>query len=213
MIKLALFSLAFATAIASPAAFREKYGPLIEGEPLLQGSQLSSGFLDAIYHDFLQAFRTNERQLNGYLSLEKDRKQIFAQNLETIRKHNQDESNTWKMGVSKFSDMTWEEFKAYHLMEPQHCSATNTVHIEAPSRSFLQSWYGNNDINWKEQGKVSEVKDQGNCGSCWTFSTTGVIESRYAIKYEGHIPLLSEQQLIDCAGAFNNFGCNGGLPS
>ena len=159
MIKLALLSLALATAFASPAAFREKYGPLIDGTPMLQGSQLSSGLIDAMYHDFLKAFREDEPQLTRYLGLEKDRKQIFAQNLETIRAHNQDESNTWKMGISKFSDMTWEEFKAYHLMEPQQCSATNTVHVPAPARSFMQSIVGNNDINWKDLGKVSEVKD------------------------------------------------------
>lgn len=60
---------------------------------------------------------------------------------------------------------------------------------------------------------VSAVKDQGNCGSCWTFSTTGCLESHWAIKTKAAPPVLSEQQLVDCAGDFNNFGCNGGLPA
>ncbi|KAL0315851.1 UNVERIFIED_CONTAM: Cysteine proteinase 3 [Sesamum radiatum] len=66
--------------------------------------------------------------------------------------------------------------------------------------------------DWRETGIVSPVKNQGHCGSCWTFSTTGALEAAYAQAFGKGISL-SEQQLVDCAGAFNNFGCNGGLPS
>nr|GFC68095.1 thiol protease aleurain-like [Tanacetum cinerariifolium] len=59
---------------------------------------------------------------------------------------------------------------------------------------------------------MSQVKNQGSCGSYWTFSTTGALEAAYAQAY-GKSVSLSEQQLVDCAGDFNNFGCNGGLPS
>jgi len=61
-------------------------------------------------------------------------------------------------------------------------------------------------------GGVSPVKDQASCGSCWTFSTTGALESRLLIKY-GQFRNMSEQQLVDCAGDYENMGCNGGLPS
>jgi len=61
--------------------------------------------------------------------------------------------------------------------------------------------------------KYVELLDFVECGSCWTFSTTGAVESHWAL-HTGNAPLLfSEQQLVDCAGNFNNFGCNGGLPS
>ncbi|KAG7271506.1 hypothetical protein CRUP_005127 [Coryphaenoides rupestris] len=67
--------------------------------------------------------------------------------------------------------------------------------------------------NWRKMGNfVTPVKNQGHCGSCWTFSTTGCLESVTAIA-TGKLLLLSEQQLIDCAQAFNNKGCDGGLPS
>lgn len=66
--------------------------------------------------------------------------------------------------------------------------------------------------DWRHDGAVSPVKNQGKCGSCWTFSSTGCLESHLKLKH-GKMVLLSEQNLLDCAGAFDNHGCNGGLPS
>jgi cathepsin H len=66
--------------------------------------------------------------------------------------------------------------------------------------------------DWRDFGVVTPVKAQGHCGSCWTFSTVGCLESHYMLAY-GQFRNLSEQQLVDCAGAFDNHGCNGGLPS
>jgi cathepsin H len=66
--------------------------------------------------------------------------------------------------------------------------------------------------DWRPEGIVSVVKNQAHCGSCWTFSTTGALEAAHA-QATGKMVLLSEQQLVDCAGDFNNFGCGGGLPS
>jgi cathepsin H len=60
---------------------------------------------------------------------------------------------------------------------------------------------------------VTPVKDQGDCGSCWTFSTVGTLESHWNILAKGKNVLFSEQQLVDCADDFENYGCDGGLPS
>merc|ERR1712113_312762 len=73
------------------------------------------------------------------------------------------------------------------------------------------------EIDWtNKDGKsyVTAVKNQGSCGSCWAFSTTGSLESRYAIAHDvtgDEIPTLSEQELVDCSKAEGNQGCNGGL--
>uniref|UniRef100_A0A8C8HRZ1 Peptidase C1A papain C-terminal domain-containing protein n=1 Tax=Oncorhynchus tshawytscha TaxID=74940 RepID=A0A8C8HRZ1_ONCTS len=87
-----------------------------------------------------------------------------------------------------------------------NCSATSGSHISSHG-----PYPGS--VDWREKGNyVSPVKYQGHCGSCWTFSTTGCLESVTAIA-TGKLPLLSEQQLVDCAQDFNNHGCMGGLPS
>ncbi|XP_062327288.1 pro-cathepsin H-like [Osmerus eperlanus] len=134
------------------------------------------------------------------------RLQIFTENKRKIDRHNA-LKNSFKMGLNQFSDMTFYEFrKTFLLTEPQNCSATKGSHISGngPYPDF---------VDWRARGNfVTPVKSQGHCGSCWTFSTTGCLESVTAIA-TGKLPLLSEQQLIDCAQDFNNHGCLGGLPS
>ncbi|KAM7414552.1 hypothetical protein PAMA_019391 [Pampus argenteus] len=134
------------------------------------------------------------------------RLQIFTENRMKIDKHNEG-NHSFTMGLNQFSDMTFSEFrKSFLWSEPQNCSATkgnflgtNGPHVDS--------------IDWRKKGNyVTDVKNQGGCGSCWTFSTTGCLESVTAIATGKLVPL-SEQQLVDCAQDFNNHGCDGGLPS
>lgn len=136
------------------------------------------------------------------------RKSVYEKNLADIERVNNDPESTWTAGVNEYSDMTWEEFKAMFLtgVDPQHCSATGRNGKSLPPSTLPDA------VDWREKGVVTGVKNQGSCGSCWTFSTTGAMESAWAIA-GNPLTELAEQQLVDCAGGFDNHGCNGGLPS
>ena len=144
---------------------------------------------------------------------EEGRLEIFSRNVIDTIAHNSS-GKSFKRGISRHSAMTFQEVKDYYNMDKvnekakQNCSATKRAEGEfyTPLEDTPDSW------NWQEHNGVSPVKDQGSCGSCWTFSTVGCMESAHLIKY-GSLATYSEQQLVDCAGAFENYGCNGGLPS
>ncbi|GBG72039.1 hypothetical protein CBR_g10974 [Chara braunii] len=133
------------------------------------------------------------------------RMEVFKENLRLIEESNNYE--TYELEVTEFTDLTWEEFQKHFLGAKQDCSATTGSYVRRLGNPTLPA-----RRDWREEGIVSPVKNQGHCGSCWTFSTTGGLEAAHA-QATGSMVLLSEQQLLDCAGGFDNLGCSGGLPS
>ncbi|GFY98521.1 aleurain-like protease [Actinidia rufa] len=160
---------------------------------------------------------------------------IFSENLKLIRSHNK-KGLSYTLAVNHFADWTWEEFRRHRLGAAQNCSATTKGNHKLTEEALPEMGQRESGVgggrpaalkvlgniltssyrplkDWRVSGIVSPVKDQGHCGSCWTFSTTGALEAAYKQAFGKGISL-SEQQLVDCAGAFNNFGCcSGGLPS
>jgi C1A family cysteine protease len=107
------------------------------------------------------------------------------------------------LGINQFADMTQEEFRVKHLGYTMSKKLSSTV-SEVPSAVALPD-----AVDWRAKNAVGPVKNQGQCGGCWSFSTTGAIEGAWAIA-TGQLLSLSEQQLIDCSAAQGNKGCNGG---
>jgi C1A family cysteine protease len=134
------------------------------------------------------------------------RKEIFARQLKTVTDHNSQNGASYLLGMNMFSDLTIEEFTSTYLGD----NGSEEVYPEEEVRQVKQSVDAVSPIDWRNMGIVGPVKNQGKCGSCWSFSTAGPIEEHYAIKYNKSV-VLAEQQLVDCSWAYGNNGCNGGL--
>ena len=117
-----------------------------------------------------------------------------------IRESNAVEKN-FTLGHNHLSDWTREEYGS--LLGLRHANETDEVVYFSESNAVPES------VNWVEAGAVTPVKDQGQCGSCWSFSTTGAMEGAHFMA-TGDLLSFSEQQLVDCSTL--NLGCNGGNP-
>ena len=126
---------------------------------------------------------------------------IYRENAALIRAHNR-RASTYTLGINHLADLTQEEFAQYYTGTYQKQDHSNIV--ELPTDNLPDS------IDWTTLGAVTDVKNQGQCGSCWAFSTTGAIEGINQIDNSKLISL-SEQQLVDCSTSFGNDGCGGGL--
>jgi C1A family cysteine protease len=130
----------------------------------------------------------------------------FKTNMEKIRQHNLLGAD-YTMASNQFADLSAEEFRAAKLgfknIDNSIARAQNAQPIALADDAAAS-------VDWRTSGIVTPVKDQGQCGSCWAFSTTGSVEGAVAQK-TGNLISLSEQQLVDCSTAQGNQGCNGGL--
>ena len=167
---------------------------------------LQEGPLFEEYQRFLKRFNKTYSNLGEM----ENRYKVFTANYNNTKKNS-------TFGVTKFSDMTQDEFKKTYLK-------LNTTNLAAINST--KSWYNETKVaakknlrflqeggvpaawDWRDQGVVNEIQNQGSCGGCWAFAAVANIEGVYAKRY-GNLPKFSEQQLIDCDPY--NTGCEGGI--
>ncbi|KAF2071049.1 hypothetical protein CYY_007625 [Polysphondylium violaceum] len=131
----------------------------------------------------------------------------FKSNVDYIAKWNEANRDT-VLGLTDFADLSNYEYRQTYL----GLDIDKTQQYFESTDKYDQIFVGDlpNHLDWRVQGAVSHVKDQGRCGSCWSFSTVGAIEGANFIA-TGKMTTLSEQQLVDCSKDYGNEGCNGGL--
>jgi cathepsin F len=149
------------------------------------------------FQKFIKKYHKKYESINEFLA----RYEVFKRNVMATFK---EENLGYRTGITKFSDLTQQEFaKTYlNLNYDAMAMANFEPTIVKVKNAAPDAW------NWKDQGVVSDVKDQGSCGSCWAFSTMGNLEGLYALE-KGVVKTFSEQQLVDCDTL--DSGCNGGL--
>jgi C1A family cysteine protease len=128
---------------------------------------------------------------------------IFKENLDRIEAYN-DRNTGVTLAMNKFGDLTKEEFRKFHLGYKAPTQKSNRNVVRLPTDNLPKS------VNWTLAGAVTPIKNQKDCGSCWSFSTTGSLEG---LNFLTNKKLLSfsEQQLVDCSDSYGNEGCDGGL--
>ena len=149
------------------------------------------------FQRFIKKYNKKYNSMNEYLA----RFNVFRQNIIT---DDQNGPINFNQGITKFSDLTRQEFARKYLNLNFNSMAllnlkpvTVKISNEAPEA-----------FDWRSQGAVSDIKDQGSCGSCWAFATVANLEGLYA-QEKGVIKTFSEQLLVDCDT--EDSGCNGGL--
>ena len=156
--------------------------------------------IDAImfqqFQKFIKKYHKKYTSVNEFLA----RYEVFKRNTMLTFQEN----NSYQTGITKFSDLTHQEFARTYLNLNYDAMAMANFepYIVKKTNAAPASW------DWREKGLVGPVKDQGQCGSCWAFGTVANLEGLY-YKAKGVMVQMSEQMLVDC-DTYDK-GCNGGL--
>lgn len=137
----------------------------------------------------------------------KYRRTIWEEHVALVQKHNllHDLGKvSYTMGINEYSDLSFEEYRHFLLGAKREYSQHKNSSMY---RKFSSSYADPDEVDWRKEGYVTPIKNQGQCGSCWAFSSTGSMEGQH-FRVTGKLIPLSEQQLVDCCAA--NAGCNGG---
>jgi len=174
---------------------------------------LASSESDFSTGDAFQRFKTHFNKTYFSIHEEEIALSNFVHNLEVSEQRNNEISDYATYGITKFVDMSEADFKKTYLNR----KPTDPVERNLPlwdgkctaCETFPDMNTTMDSVDWVAKGAVSKVKDQGSCGSCWAFGTTGDVEGTTFLA-TGKLVSLSEQQLVSCDKKEND-GCNGGL--
>ena len=149
------------------------------------------------FQKFIKKYHKKYNSINEFLA----RFEVFKRNVKTALEQ---ENTSYKTGITKFSDLTQQEFtKTYlNLNYDALASANFNPYIVKVTNSAPNSW------DWREHGFVSSIEDQGSCGGCYAFAAVGNLEGLY-YKEKHIMKTFSEQMIIDCDTL--DSGCTGGL--
>merc|ERR1712223_1523709 len=139
------------------------------------------------------------------------RMKVFMDNKAKIARHNtlaHKGQKSYTQKLNEYSDMLPSEFNeimnGYKRRNQQRLISLEGITQILPAHVKLPE-----NVDWREHGAVTDVKNQGACGSCWAFSTTGALEGQYFRK-TGKLVSLSEQNLLDCTAPLGEERCGGG---
>ncbi|XP_057457514.1 senescence-specific cysteine protease SAG39-like [Lotus japonicus] len=169
--------------------------------------QVSSRTLqDASMHERHEQWMARYGKVYKDLQEKEKRFNIFQENVKYIEASNNAGNKPYKLGVNQFTDLTNKEFIATRNKFKGHMSSSITrtttfkyENVTAPST-----------VDWRQEGAVTPVKNQGTCGCCWAFSAVAATEGIHKLS-TGNLVSLSEQELVDCDTSGADQGCQGGL--
>ncbi|XP_065856550.1 senescence-specific cysteine protease SAG39-like [Euphorbia lathyris] len=130
---------------------------------------------------------------------------IFKLNVHLIESFNKDEAKSFKLAINQFADLTNQEFTTSRNRFKGHMCSEQAGPFRYENISAVPT-----SMDWRKKGAVTAIKDQGQCGSCWAFSTVAAVEGITQLT-TGKLISLSEQELVDCDTKGEDQGCEGGL--
>ncbi|XP_060948748.1 cathepsin S, ortholog 1 [Limanda limanda] len=158
-----------------------------------------------------EEWRVNNRRVYDNEMESSFRRTVWQKNVNLVLRHNQEASagkHTFTLGLNHLADMTAEEInERLNGLRPEELLLLRNDTFKRASGSATPP-----SVDWRKEGLVSAVQNQGLCGSCWAFSSLGALEGQIA-KRTGVLVPLSPQNLLDCSTTDGNHGCRGGYIS